>query len=445
MNTSSTDCRYPFIQDKLDRQQPLRILYINDLGFQYGAGIAALRQIQSFLLMGHAVKAISCTQGETEKTIPLETQNSSGRWLGLTELPHLDGYLGLRANYIIEQLILEVSRWSPDVIVVGNLHSAMWPLDLLKTLQSLKCLVIAYMHDCYLISGRCAYTGNCTLYQTGCNDTCPTWQEYPVLEPKKIFDQWQLRREIFCGANAIPLAANSRWTADMANKAFHGEAQVDCLYYGIDEQLFQPINRTLARKILGIPQNKFVILGGSVNVTDYRKGGHIFKEVVQRLKGRAHFVVFGMASTQVPGVCGTGLIRDYRRMPLIYSAVDLFVGTSLEEAFGQTFCEASACAVPIVAFKRDGIPEIARHELNARLANEATAEALIDEIEFFMGTSNACQIYGEAGRKLVEKEFSLKCQGERWMNYFRKLSTQPVGNCKETSSRLAAESPSHLE
>lgn len=417
MDIRATPHYYSSIQDKVDQQIPLRILYINDLGFQYGAGIAALRQIQSFLLMGHAVKAISCTQGKTEKTIPLETQNSSGHWFGLTELPHLDGHLGLRPDYIIEQLILEVSRWSPDVIVVGNLHSARWPLDLLKALQSLKCLVIAYMHDCYLISGRCAYTGNCTLYQTGCNDTCPTWQEYPVLEPDKIFDQWQLRREIFCGANAIPLATNSRWTADMADKAFHGEARVNCLYYGIDEQLFQPINRTLARKILGIPQDKFVILGGSVNVTEYRKGGHIFKKVVQKLKNRVHFVVFGLASKQVPGVQGTGLVRDYRRMPLIYSAVDLFVGTSLEEAFGQTFCEASACAVPIVAFHRDGIPEIARHDLNARLANEATADALIDEIEFFMKNLDACRTYGEAGRKLVEKEFALKSQGDRWMDY----------------------------
>jgi glycosyltransferase involved in cell wall biosynthesis len=426
MDIRSTAHRYPSIQDKLSRQVPLRILYLNDLGFQYGAGIAALRQVQSFLLMGHAVKAIACTQGETEKTIPVETQNSSGHWFGLTELPHLDGHLGLRPDYIIEQLILEVNRWSPDVIVVGNLHSARWPLDLLKALQSLNCLVIAYMHDCYLISGRCAYTGNCTLYQTGCNDTCPTWQEYPVLEPDKIFDQWQLRREIFCSVNAIPLATNSRWTADMADKAFHGGAQVDCLYYGIDEQLFQPINRTLARKILGIPEDKFVILGGSVNVTEYRKGGHIFKEVVQRLKDRAHFVVFGMASTEFSGVQGTGLIRDYRRMPLIYSAVDLFLGTSLEEAFGQTFCEASACSVPIVAFNRDGIPEIARHDLNARLTNEATADALIDKIEFFMGRLDACRTYGEAGRRLVEKEFALKCQGDRWLNYIRNLSMQTV-------------------
>jgi len=422
MNIRSTAHRYPSIQNKLGGQLPLRILYLNDLGFQYGAGIAALRQVQSFLLMGHAVKVISCTQGETEKTIPLETQNSSGHWFGLTELSHLDGHLGLRPDYIIEQLILEVSRWSPDIIVVGNLHGAMWPLDLLKALQSLKCLVIAYMHDCYLISGRCAYTGNCNLYQTGCNDTCPTWQEYPALEPDKIFDQWQLRREIFCGAAGIPLAANSQWTASMAQKAFQKQAQVDCLYIGVDEHLFQPIDRAFARKILGIPQDKFIILGGASDINLHRKGGHIYNAVVNRLQDKSHFVVFGLNPQKTLNAQGTGLIRDYRRMPLVYSAADLFLGTSLEEAFGQTFCEASACGVPIVAFNVDGIPEIARHDINARLANETTVDALIDEIEFFMENSDTCRTYGDAGRKLVEREFTLKYQGDLWMKYLGRLS-----------------------
>ena len=41
----------------------LRALFINDVGFQYGAGMAHLRQIQSLLLLGHEVAAFCWKQG----------------------------------------------------------------------------------------------------------------------------------------------------------------------------------------------------------------------------------------------------------------------------------------------------------------------------------------------------------------------------------------------
>ncbi|NJN85122.1 MAG: glycosyltransferase [Leptolyngbyaceae cyanobacterium SL_7_1] len=279
------------------------------------------------------------------------------------------------------------------------------------------------MHDCYLISGRCAYTGQCTLYQTGCNHTCPTWEQYPSLQPDKIFDEWVLRRQLFCGATGIPLAANSQWTLGMAHKAFPGLTHAACLYYGLDEHLFKKIDKTLARHLLGVPEDAFVILGGAVNVSDYRKGGHIFNEVVAKLQGDAHFLVFGERSQTWSNIQGTGLLRDYRKMPLVYSAADVFVGTSLEEAFGQTFCEAAACSVPVVAFNVDGIPEIARHDVNARLAYTIDPEALLKEIRFLMKNPARRHELGEAGRALVEAEFTLKRQGDRWINYLQSLAT----------------------
>ena len=150
---------------------------------------------------------------------------------------------------------------------------------------------------------------------------------------------------------------------------------------------------------------------------DRRKGGHIFNEIIEALSGRAQFLVFGEESGGVQGVYGTGLLRDYRKMPLLYSAADLFVGTSLEEAFGQTFCEASACAIPIVAFSVGGIPDIAKNNLNARLVDKISASSVLKEIEFFMADPEKREAFGQAGRSLVEKEFTLERQAQRWQQY----------------------------
>ena len=407
------------LEEKLQRGERLNVLFLNDIGFQHGAGMAHRRQVQSFLLLGHRVMGLCWSQGPVEGSIPIVPPGATGVWLGMRELPHLhsNGYYDEEA--VIEVILEEARPLEPDVIIVGNLHGARWPLRILPALQSAGYLVIAYMHDCYLVAGRCAYPGHCLLYETGCDETCPTADEYPVLAPAKIPGAWKLRREIFCGANGIPLATNSCWTLSMAQKALKGLRYADVVYYGLNERLFKQIDRALARRLLGIPQDRLVILSGAVHVNEHRKGGHLFQKVVSALAKKALLLVFGAQFSYLKGVKATGLLRDYRKMPLLYSAADLFLGTSLEEAFGQTFCEAAACSLPIVAFKVGGIPEVARHGVNARLVEGISVEGMLAEIDFFMKNPQEREAYGAAGRAMVEEEFTLRRQGERWLEYLR--------------------------
>jgi glycosyltransferase involved in cell wall biosynthesis len=360
---------------------------------------------------------ICWTQGDLEDNITLVPRNSEGLWLGMRQLREAHLNSGYDDATIVKMIVKKVAAYRPDVIIVGNLHGSTWALELFPELQTLGTIVIGYMHDCYLVTGRCAYPGSCSLYQMGCDESCPTAEEYPALAPNKIAVAWHLRREIFGGDTGIPLAANSTWTLDMARRSLQDMRFGQVVCYGLDERLFKPIDRSLARRLLGIPQESFVILGGAVNVNDPRKGGHIFKEVMAALSERAQFLIFGDESGGMQGVYGTGLQRDYRKMPLLYSAADLFVGTSMEEAFGQTLCEASACGIPIVAFRVGGIPEIAQDGRNARLVDEIGALPLLKEIESFMADPEKREAFGQAGRSLVEKEFTLARQAERWQQY----------------------------
>lgn len=383
--------------------------------------MAHLRQIQSFLLMGHEVIGLCRMQGP-EGDIPFVPGEALGLWKGMRQLPkvHLDN--GYTEAEIVNIIVREVTSFQPDVIIIGNLHGARWPLDLIIALRDLDSFVVAYMHDCYLISGRCAYMGSCRLYETGCNERCPTFTEYPQLSPDKIAKAWKLRRRIFCGPHGIPLATNSCWTLEMAQRSLEGLRYADVVYLGLDERLFSPIDRELARQLLGLPQDRFLILGGSVNVTEKRKGGHFLKEIVSSLASKADFLVFGQESFGIKRVNATGLLRDYRKMPLLFSAADLFVGTAVEEAFGMTLCEASACGIPSVAFNIGGVPEIARHNINARLSDDISASGLLKEIEFFMDNPGEREAFGRAGREIVETEFTLQKQGERWMEYLKKVT-----------------------
>jgi glycosyltransferase involved in cell wall biosynthesis len=382
--------------------------------------MAHLRQIQSLLLLGHEVAAF-CRHGSVEEQTAAFGPVPPSGWRGLREFRDLDFERARDEAATTAVLIDAARRVEPDAIVVGNLHGARWPVSLLSALKNAGFRVVAFMHDGYLVSGRCAYPGGCRLYETGCDETCPTPDQYPALEPAKIPAAWRLRRKVFCGAHGVALAANSGWMLDMARRSLPDLKHSAVLYYGLDDRLFKPIDRALARRLLGVPDDRPVIVIGAVDLGDRRKGGAILRAVLAALRRKAHFLAFGRFGAELGDVQGTGFLRDFRRMPLIYSAGDIFLGTSLEEAFGQTFCEAAACGLPSVGFRVGGVPEIARHDVNARLVEAGDVDGLVAELERLLSDASARAEMGRAGRALVEAEFTLRRQGERWMEFLRAL------------------------
>lgn len=396
----------------------LKVLFLNDTGFQYGAGIAHLRQIQSFLILGHDVYGICWQQGAVEESIPFIPVGATGCWHGMREFPELDCRGKDISNLVHEAILHEIISIDPDIVIAGNLHGGGWSIELLQSINAQGYPVIAFMHDCHYITGRCAYPFDCELFVTGCDSRCPTANQYPTLSPELVEPAWKYRQGLFSNYPGIALAANSLWTLNMARRTLPHVGFADVVHLGLDHMLFSALDRKTVRAVLGLPENAFIIIAGAVNVKDFRKGGFLFEQIVSRLSDKALFFVFGR-DPMIQGVKATGLIRDYRKMPLLYSAADLFVGTSLAESFGQTYCEAAACGLPVVAFRVGGIPDIARHNVNARLVDEIKVEPFLDEISFFMNSPAECLRYGRAGRTVVESEFTLEHQATRWQNYLK--------------------------
>ncbi|MCZ6878973.1 MAG: hypothetical protein O7G29_12600 [Acidobacteria bacterium] len=60
--------------------------------------------------------------------------------------------------------------------------------------------------------------------------------------------------------------------------------------------------------------------------------------------------------------------------------------------------------------------------MNARLVDQISSGELLEEIEFFMADSQKREAFGPAGRSLVEKEFALARQAERWQQYLNAVA-----------------------
>jgi glycosyltransferase involved in cell wall biosynthesis len=405
---------------KLERGIPLRVLFLNDLGFQFGAGIATVRQVQSFVLRGDYVMGLCSTEPPRDECHDLNQPGLAGEWLGFHALPELGRKRACSDVHAARRLALEAAGAYPDLVIAGNIHNARWPVSVLEPLRETGTQVVAYMHDCHFATGRCAYAGACRLYQTGCNETCPTAHQYPALAPELIHDAWLERRRVF-GKGGIPLATNSHWTKQFASEAIP-EARVDVVHYGVDTELFSPGDKAEARRRLGIPEDGVVILGGAVNLQDVRKGGTHLQRVFEHFGKQVHGMVLGANSDGIAGAQPLGLISSQRKIRLIYRAADIFLNTSLDEAFGQMMLEAAACGLPIVAFKAGGVNDISRHGINAMLVPIGDTGQLIEATQFLVRDSAARERFGAEGRQIAVNEFSLSRQAENWTRYLFELA-----------------------
>lgn len=412
------------LRELLDANKKIRALLLNDMGHLFGAGIAQRRQAASLLVNGWDVAVMAWTPGRALDPPFVTGVGDFDNWHGIHALRNFPTGKIYESSWIIDRVVRKVAAFRPHVIIVGNIHGAKWPFELFPRLQQLGPLVVAYMHDCYFATGRCAYPGTCSKFLSGCDETCPTAQEYPPLEPGLIAKAWSTRADVFTGSSAVPLIANSNWTANIARKRFGSGASVEVVHLGLDEALFAPVEKATARDLLGVAQDKFVIAMGAVDIDNQWKGGPLFRKVYETLQSRpdVEIVLFGRASERYSAAKSFGLVQEERLMPLIYGAADVFVSTGTEEAFGQTLLEASACGRPVVAFNVGGVSDVVVHGQTGLLANSVSAEELISCVDRLRNSPNLIRELGRNGRARVEASFSLKRQGEAWIDCLKRLA-----------------------
>lgn len=402
---------------RISPELPRRVLFLNDVSFQYGAGIAQARQVEVLLSLGIETGVLAWAPGQIELEAVATRGIDPNLWLGIRDVDHLEGGKKLDDDAVIAGLVAEVARFNPDIVLVGNLHAARWPFQLLPALTAIGCRVITFLHDAYLYTGRCAYPGTCQLYLTGCTEFCPTADHYPRLKPELIPSAWRLRREIFGGPHGIDVVANSHWSKRMFRTALPTAHGVETVELGADEAIFRPGNRQAARAQLGLPADKPLVLCAAVNFQEDRKGGPHLRAIVETLKGEVNFAAFGHNAAEIPGMVGLGYHLRADQLAPIYQAADLFLGTATEEAFGQTVMEAQLCGLPAIAFHTGGVVEIIRHNQTGVLVRNADAADAVRAIRQLVANPALRESFSQQAREHAVARFSFSAHANRWKDY----------------------------
>ena len=118
------------------------------------------------------------------------------------------------------------------------------------------------------------------------------------------------------------------------------------------------------------------------------------------------------------GIVLLGHVMDIRE---VWKAAHIAVLPSRREGLPKRLLEAAACGRPIVATDVPGCREIARRDVNALLVPPDDAEALANAIGRLAGDAGLRHKFGEAGRRLVEKEFSAERIGRETVALYDRL------------------------
>ena len=88
-------------------------------------------------------------------------------------------------------------------------------------------------------------------------------------------------------------------------------------------------------------------------------------------------------------------------------SIDIFVLSSIWEGFGYVIVEAMASRVPVVAFDISSNPEIIEENVTGFLVDPFNTDDMADKIERLIMDNDLKESMGRAGRKRVERYFSI--------------------------------------
>jgi len=232
---------------------------------------------------------------------------------------------------------------------------------------------------------------------------------------------------------SLSTAANSDWNLQQSRKTdvLPATARHGRIYLPLPIEQYLPIAKHKAKRHHGLDESKLVVGFASGDLGNRRKGFEdlikAFSYLPEDVRQRTTLLSFGREPEeairkQVPVQWNhLGHVRPGIHQSLAYSAMDLFVCPSHEEAFGQTPLEALACQTPVVGTQTGGIPETVLEGQTGILAAPGRPDSLADAMLRLIEDPNARCEYGKAGRWLTHERHGTKTITRQYLELYDRL------------------------
>ncbi len=192
--------------------------------------------------------------------------------------------------------------------------------------------------------------------------------------------------------------------------------RVELIPCGVDLSRFRPVDRTAARRELGLNGHKVMLYVGRIEPL---KGADLLLHAAASMESEEGVQVLVVGSDaegsgdlerlhQLSNDLQLGDSVEFvgrvpqERLALYYSAADVCVVPSFYESFGLAALESMACGTPVVATRVGGLSTIVQHGRTGYLKSWRCPEAFAQSLEMIMANDDLRDSMGRAARNRAE-------------------------------------------
>ncbi len=309
-------------------------------------------------------------------------------------------------------------QWA-DIIHLHWINNGMVNVKLLKEIDK---PIVWTMRDMWPMTGGCHYAGECKGYENRCGH-CPKLRS----NTEHDLSRYVLNRKKQYYTKNLHLVAISSWLKECAENSYLlNEFDIEVIPNAVDTKDFFPADKRIARDELELPHDRKIILFGATSLHDKYKGFDKFRDSIKHLDDMYFFLFFGETNNGELDKLdrdykNLGFLKENKSLRLAYSASDVFVAPSVQEAFGKTLIEAMACGTPVVAFDSTGPGDIVDHKKTGYLAKPFVPEDLARGIRWVLEDDERRLNLTQQSTRKVEDCFTIGIIAQRYADLYKKL------------------------
>ena len=324
------------------------------------------------------------------------------------------------------QLDSKINEISPDIV---NLH---WVTDgflKVETLRKIQQPIVWSMHDMWAFTGGCHYDFGCEKYKKNCG-ACPALHSHKYND----MSAWlhKRKRKTYGKVKNLTIVALSRWLGKCAaESSLLSAKRIEVLPNGIDTEVFKPVDKITARKMLNIPLSKKFVLFGAMNPqVNPIKGYSYLVSALDHLENEEiSFLIFGTSQPQEHmhlkyEAHYLGRFGDDLSLAVAYSAADVVVVPSLQENLSNVIMESLACGTPVVAFDIGGNADLIEHKKNGYLAKALDTVDLARGIEYVLADADQWHDMSADARQSVVEKYNLAKVANLYKHLFLEILSE---------------------
>ncbi|MBU6390087.1 glycosyltransferase [Patescibacteria group bacterium] len=351
----------------------------------------------------------------------------TGKDLGSILSEKLHRFLATDLEWFNTDKILQTRECkTADLIHCHNLHGNYFKLDTLRKLAVEKPVVWTF-HDMWPVTSHCGHAFGGAL-KNGFFQ-CPGLDTYQELLWNNEAHLEAVKKRVYANAK-FHIVVPCLWLQEKVKQSILSDHPITIIYNGIDENIFQPSEKKVARRTLGLPLDKKIVLFASARGASDEKGGAYFKETAARFSDEKNILFLCLGDGESPSSTDNNVrcvpfVSSQEMMAKYYSAADVLLFPSLAETFPLVVLEALSCGLPVVSFDVGGVKEAVCHKKEGYIAAYRDSDDLANGLRFVLSLSP--EIYASmsrAARTRVLERFTEKHMCDTYFALYEKVISQ---------------------